>query len=48
MVCLPSWSLLVIVLGAAALGFVLHFGWHWWLLSRPDAPRSRPPTPPSR
>ena len=42
MVCLPWWALLVILLSAAALGFILHFGWHWWLLSGPDDPYSGP------
>jgi hypothetical protein len=42
MVCLPWWALLAILLSAVALGFVLHFGWHWWLLSGPDDPRSGP------
>ena len=40
MVCLSWWTLLGIAVVAGLLGFVLHFGWHWWLLSRPDA---RPP-----
>jgi hypothetical protein len=39
MVCLSWWTLIVLLLGAAALGFVLHFAWHWWLLSRPDRQR---------
>jgi hypothetical protein len=39
MVCLPWWLLVLIVIGAVALGFVAHFAWHWWLLSRPDARR---------
>jgi len=43
MLCLPWWSLLVIAVGAAALGFIAHFGWHWWLLSRPDAQGGGPP-----
>ena len=42
MVCLPWWWLLVIVVVAAALGVILHFGWHWYLLSRPDRPGERP------
>lgn len=36
MVCLSWWGLIALVLAAAALGFLLCFGWHWWLLSRPD------------
>jgi hypothetical protein len=36
MICLPWWWLLAVVLIVGALGFVLHFGWHWYLLSRPD------------
>jgi hypothetical protein len=43
MLCLPWWLLLVIAVGAAALGFIVHFGWHWWLLSRPDAQGGGPP-----
>jgi hypothetical protein len=42
MVCLPWWALLVILLSAVALGFILHFGWHWWLLSGPEDPRGGP------
>ena len=43
MVCLTWWWLVLIVLAAGALGFVLHFGWHWYLLSRPDVrPGDRP------
>jgi hypothetical protein len=42
MVCLPWWALLVVLLSAVALGFVLHFGWHWWLLSGPEDPRGGP------
>jgi hypothetical protein len=38
MLCWPWW-LLVVVVSAGALGFVLHFAWHWWLLSRPDVRR---------
>jgi hypothetical protein len=37
--CLPWWQLILIVTGAAALGFVLCFGWYWWLLSRPGVRR---------
>ena len=37
MVCLPWWLLLGAVIGAAVLGFVLCFLWHWWLISRPGA-----------
>ena len=40
MICLPWWLLVVIVLAAGALGVVLHFGLHWYLLSRPDRPGS--------
>jgi hypothetical protein len=36
MLCLPWWWLALAVVGAGALGFVLYFVWHWWLLSRPD------------
>jgi hypothetical protein len=39
MVCLSWWSVILIAVGSGALGFVLHFGWHWWLLSRPDKRR---------
>jgi hypothetical protein len=39
MVCLPWWLLALVVLGAGALGFIVHFAWHWWLLSRPDPRR---------
>jgi hypothetical protein len=39
MVCLPWWLFFLIVIGAVALGIVVHFAWHWWLLSRPDARR---------
>ena len=28
--------MLVIVVAVGALGFIVHFAWHWWLLSRPD------------
>jgi hypothetical protein len=42
MVCLPWWALLVILVSAGALGFILHFGWHWWLLSGPDDPHGGP------
>jgi len=42
MLCLPWWLLVVILAGAGALGFILHFGWHWWLLSGPDDPRGGP------
>jgi hypothetical protein len=38
MICLQWWLLVMVVLGAAALGVILHFGWHWYLLSRPDRP----------
>jgi hypothetical protein len=34
--CLSWWLLLLIVIAVGALGFVVHFAWHWWLLSRPD------------
>jgi hypothetical protein len=39
MLCVPWWLLVVIVVGAGALGFIFHFAWHWWLLSRPDVRR---------
>jgi hypothetical protein len=39
MLCLPWWLFIVALAAAAALGFILHFGWHWWLLSRPDVRR---------
>jgi hypothetical protein len=39
MLCWPWWLLVVVVVSAGALGFVLHFAWHWWLLSRPDVRR---------
>jgi hypothetical protein len=39
MLCVPWWTLVVIVVAATALGFVLYFVWHWWLLSRPDVRR---------
>lgn len=35
MICWAWWLLVVVLVGAGALGFVLHFLWHWWLLSRP-------------
>ena len=39
MVCL-SWSVLIaLLIAAVGLGFVLHFAWHWYLLSRPDEGR---------
>lgn len=41
MVCLPWWWMLVLALIVGGLGFVLHFGWHWYLLSRPDRPGDR-------
>jgi hypothetical protein len=37
MLCWTWWSILLLVLGAAAVGFILCFLWHWWLLSRPGA-----------
>jgi hypothetical protein len=36
MLCLPWWLFVVVVAGAVALGFLVHFAWHWWLLSGPD------------
>jgi hypothetical protein len=42
MVCLTWWALFLILASAIALGFILHFGWHWWLLSGPDHPRRGP------
>jgi hypothetical protein len=36
MICWTWWLLAIALAGAAALGFMLHFVWHWWLLSRPD------------
>ena len=42
MICVPWWLLVMIVLGAAAFGVILHFGWHWYLLSRPDRPSRAP------
>jgi hypothetical protein len=39
MLCLPWWLFVVVAAGVAALGFALHFAWHWWLLSRPDPRR---------
>jgi hypothetical protein len=35
-ICLNWWTLLLVALAAATVGFVLCFLWHWWLLSRPN------------
>lgn len=37
MLCLSWWLFAVLLLGTAALGFIVHFAWQWWLLSRPGA-----------